>query len=302
MFPMASEPVVHLVDVATPGGMRAMMVRLADVGYCTLTHAVPESLEAAALKAAVELFGRSDRDKRRYLAPLETEPGFFPYGAAHALDTGVPNLLESWSIGVAPPTRFPSEPREAFAAIVALLDLLSSLSSDILTAMDHGLEASGKLRAMYVPRRCDLFALHYPRALLGVAPDARRQSIHIDSSIITLAPRATTTGLLAVDTSGRLVDISPRRGEVVVLAGSVLDHVTGARIRGCQHTVETPPSSAVGCDRTAFVYFAAPDPRAVLHPLVDAEVPVSPLQVHEHDRAYRAHVFPRHGTQDGAPP
>lgn len=288
-------PAISFASIATDAYTDELLHSLRTDGCCRLLDAIPRGLDERALTAAQRLFALPDDVKLKCRAVAPDKAGYSPYGVAHALDSGIPNLLESWTIATQPITPVPGGYGDARKTFAEIDQQLRYVAQATLSALDTALAAAGELERAFVPRDSNLFLLHYPRHLIGRDSRAVRQSLHVDSSIITVTPRATAAGLV-VSTPRGLIRVSLAPSEVLVLAGSLIDYMTRSDITGCRHTVETPDLASAS-DRTSMVYFAAADPAVTLRPLTPSDgqrgAVDKGLSVGHHEGRYAARVYPR---------
>lgn len=291
---MGSSIVVDATDGVSASQGRQLLQSLKSSGLAILAGALPVGLDTQALGACERLFDLSVEQKLRHRAVDGRSSGFCEFGRATALDTGLPNLLESWRI---PPnaTMLPLHTSDV-QALSALRRTLRKLTDDILAVVEHVYDAPGQCGALLGDEAYELYALHYPRRLLGSLRGAVRQSVHFDSSLVTLLPRSSSPGLFAWVDGVRTPILSEPRG-VVVMAGAALEYITGGGIPACRHTVETPLGAEMGSDRLALTFFSSPLETETLHLLPGAElrqrgagwppILVSDFYKQRYERAYR---------------
>jgi isopenicillin N synthase-like dioxygenase len=234
-------------------------------GFAILSGAISATLHELALTSARELFRLPEAEKLALEATEPLMPGFGPYGQSHALDSGIANLLESWTLSRPTPERFPEHMLPAWAAFMHLDSALRSVTASALTALDLSFKSRGELLSLLTWQGCGLHLLHYPRLLLERG-EGRRQSVHHDSTLVTLLPRPTHPGLL-VEVDHRLEPVVPESNDVIMMAGAALEYATAGKIRACMHTVDTPSDSGDAADRTAMVFFGAARIDATLQPI-----------------------------------
>lgn len=256
---------VDYASLLTSGSPQTLLRSLGKSGVAFVRGGVPAQFGRDAQAAATRLFGLSDKVKSELVSSTAMEPGFGPYGQARAMDTGIPNLLESWTISPHSPVNVPAEQREDWYVLVAFARQLRALAENLVVAIDLAWDARGTFVDAICRDMFPLHLLHYPAGLLGTDPGARRQSVHVDSSLITLLPPALGKGL-AYAQDGRLVPLDVPAGSVAVIAGSLLEFLTSARIPACRHTVETPAGAAAE-DRISFTYFVNARPNMTLRPV-----------------------------------
>src|SRR5215217_7926036 len=89
---------------------------LSQTGCFLVRSCVPNRLRRTVNASLLALFSLPQQEKLRYLADKSRnalDSGFSPYGVARALDTGIPNLLETWDLGD-PLNKWPSPLQEQY--------------------------------------------------------------------------------------------------------------------------------------------------------------------------------------------
>lgn len=232
-------------------------------GLAILKDAWPTALEASALEASRALFLQSDEWKEAHRTANPRSGGFIAYGMTHALDTGIANLLEGWCLSPAsdaPPLDIPGS--QIFQQVAAKLHVIAD---NVIVALRDHLDGLAAIEGLVERSSYQLYALYYPARLLGKVDGAVRQSLHADSSIFTLLPRASCPGLLA-RVGTRLIPLHLLPGDMALISGTVLEYLTAGRFPACQHSVETPNDAVQRSDRLSLVYFVDARPEAVIEP------------------------------------
>lgn len=254
--------IVHTSDLFAAQACERLLTLLRRDGFAVLASAWYDADEDLALTAAHRLFTLPVAQKARYRTADPRSPGYVEYGRTRAMDTGIPNLLEMWNLPGDGACGLPAPDATLGRAAAALRELAVAA----LAALERALALPGVLTAMLGDASYELYAMHYPQELLGQDERARRQSVHEDSSLITLLPRATRAGLW-LDMRGELAPFDPRPGDVTIIVGSELEYVTAGSLRSCTHTVETPTAGHLGAERTSLVFFVSAEPDRTLRPL-----------------------------------
>jgi isopenicillin N synthase-like dioxygenase len=255
---------VEFEQWASPGFATSLVDVLTVAGVAVLRGVWSTDLESSALAALESLFAQPENWKKAHRAAEPQLGGFIEYGRTHAADTGVANLLEAWCLSAAfggPAQGIPGWNDLRIGALE-----LHSAAMRVIDALDRGLLAMGSIKALVDDRSHELYSLYYPKRLLGQVQGAMRQSLHADSSICSLLPRATCPGLLA-QIGPDLIPLHPLPGDLVLVSGVILEYLTAGRMVACRHTVETPPDRARGYDRVSLVYFIEARSNAVIAPL-----------------------------------
>jgi len=259
-------------------------------GVTILRGAMSQSSSSVLLGAMRRLFGKSQDEKNRYHSQRAVSPGYEPYGVARAIDTAIPNLLESWTVSPTSLAKFPNDSRDDWYDLADVCRTLNSTGSLALAALDWGLDVGGLLIRSACPNISDLRLINYPAHLIKDIPQgARRQSIHVDSSILTLLPHASERGL-RVEIDGQFVTLSTMPGDVVLMAGSLLEFLTDGRILASRHTVgfNEGPNERIA-DRLSAVYMIDPAPTKYLHRVCGRPETIS---VVEHQSEYTSSFSP----------
>ncbi len=157
-----------------------------SIGYIILQDELPPTLSKFILSESNKLFSETHIDKTAYVASEADAPGFMPFGAAKAIDTGVPNLLESWTILPGRLEKFPTEFYDLFLKVNELSQLFLDKAKSVLTLLERAFKIGGVLRAYCDPGRSSCHIINYPSWLISNGSNARRQSVHKDSSLLTL--------------------------------------------------------------------------------------------------------------------
>ena len=130
------------------------------------------------------------------------QPGFAPMGHARALDTGIPNLLETWLVPEEPQGRWPPAMLEEWQTTLRFKRALRRVAVDVLRALETALGCRPEELVAPLHETGFLRFYHYP-PVSGPPPDgARRQSKHCDMSVVTLLPAASARGLEICDARG----------------------------------------------------------------------------------------------------
>jgi isopenicillin N synthase-like dioxygenase len=263
---MLDVPKLVYDDLLTPRGSSELLDMMTQLGFVEVQGVIPKELDDRALAAAEVLFQLPSSQKQDVRSETFLQKGFSPFGQTRALDTGIPNLLESWVVSQLGPEGIPPGLLDIWYLLAAYGRHLRLVGENALAALDHAWGANGSILAAMNREPSNVHFFHYPRALLGTIEGARRQSIHIDSSIITVLPRATQQGLVIYN-SGDAADVVAARGSVLIISGTVLDFLTSGAVKGCLHTVDTPSSAESAQDRISATYFVDATPSANLSPI-----------------------------------
>lgn len=293
---MHDVPVLHRNDLSTSEGSELLVEALRNLGTVIITDIIPVSLEESTLNAVRALFNLAYHIKQSHAAKAPLEPGFGPHGQARALDTGIPNLLESWTFSDHLPSGIPSERAECWYLVKAYYSYLQLVGQNALLAIDRGLGLSGQLFRLHSNAPFPPQFFNYSTRISNVNPGARRQSVHVDSSIISILPRASKPGLRLFGSDPIAnIGVHPPHGAVVLISGTVLDFLTSSSIPAARHTVEDDYNYIEEPDRISAIHFvnAASGQRVqpVIPRLDKQECEIPTLDIDQHHEQYREHVF-----------
>lgn len=217
------------------------------------------------------LFGLPEQRKRAYRADKNQDPlaaGHSPYGRARALDTGIPNLLETWDInGVG--EYWPQEFKDTLSAIEDLQSQLRAIAVASLSFLSNisGLE---QLAEPSFQRKLSagIHLIHYFPITSEHPVRAVRQSTHEDNTLVTLIPSAdpADSPLLILDRETQsMVPVLPGTCGCIVQFGSALTALSHGKLPSCVHTIRDPRSSEEpNASRYSTPFFVAPGPTTEL--------------------------------------
>jgi isopenicillin N synthase-like dioxygenase len=282
---------------------RLALDQAASQGCFLLVDSLDPKLVANVHSALQRLFGLPLEVKQKYRVNKTVSPlgaGFSPYGVSKALDTGLPNLLETWDIGL-PGENWP-EGMDAEWQLLKLYErTLFDLAVEALAFVEVFVGASrGDLTSLVSSANGGIHLIHYFPLQSEHLDGRRRQSEHCDNSLITLIPPAlpTVSEISIYDRASNAwehVSIAPN--QCLVQAGLLLERVTGDHVRANLHTVRNPDvGSAKNVNRISTPFFLSPGPEMVLRLLPSCSSPASQAKyqdvaVYELQRAYFARVF-----------
>ena len=242
----------------------SVLEELQKTGCYTVKGALSKEFVSQVHADLEKLFSLPLDKKLKFKSEDSTSPGFTPYGIEKAFDTGIPNLLEAWEISAASPHKWPENMDAEWSRLVkfettlydAAHNFLKSLESELGMPPESLSNLAGKLTsvARYI---------HYPMELVSKNTEAKRQSMHSDMSLITINSPATSPGLYAFH-NDILSKKDPQGGDIVIMPGSILEYVTGNRIKSCKHTVDTPKQLAESKRRISMPFFVMPEDHTVL--------------------------------------
>lgn len=242
-------------------------------GMFLLRKCIPPRLRRDVHQSLRSIFRLSNGEKEQFLADKASSPlaaGFSPFGVARALDTGVPNLLETWDLGDHK-TKWPPTLRQQYLTLRRYETLLHTLTKAALEELENELGiAPNQLAGLVAGRRRGLHLIHYFPVDRSHDRNAQRQSRHTDNTLVTLIPPTapSTQGLLIHDRgSGEWLHVRVPADGCVVQVGRLLEFLTNGSLPACLHTVQTPGLYMnANIHRYSTPYFASPAPEVVLQP------------------------------------
>lgn len=235
-------------------------------GCFLLDNCLDTALVDGVHQALISLFSLSSDKKRQFLADKMSDPlahGFSPFGVSKALDTGIPNLLETWDISPEKhnwPEALDHEwyllreyqralARTAIAGLELFTVALGVPHTDLTGLIDkHSIEG--------------IHLIHYFPVPPSPVPGACRHSKHCDNTLITLIPSP-----FPVETG---VEIFNRQTQIwehfviakrsyLVQAGLLLEYITCGAVKASLHTISTPRfGSARNVPRYSSPFFCSP--------------------------------------------
>ena len=255
------------------------MGELRRFGCFIVSEALSEALLADVHDGLKALFGLPAERKRTYQADKNRDPlaaGFSPYGQAKALDTGIPNLLETWDINGLD-DYWPQEFGDTLSAIEKLQSLLHQIalgSLRILSQID-GLEQLAETR-FFEKLSAGIHLIHYFPVSKEHPVRAVRQSTHEDNTLVTLIPPASPADspLMVLDRKAQsMVPVLLKKGECLVQFGSALSALSHGMLPASVHTVRDPRrSEEPNVSRYSTPYFVAPGPNTKLPLISDGKI------------------------------
>jgi len=125
---------------------------------------------------------------------------------------------------------------------------------------------SEPLPGMLSPEASLLRILHYPPLRGDEQADALRAAPHEDINLITLLPVSEQPGLQVQDTAGTWIDVSARRGELIINCGDMLQEATRGYFPSTTHRVDNPGGRIANESRISAPFFLTPRADVVLSP------------------------------------
>ena len=277
------------LEIPHISGLVGIGTALRTCGAVVLKGGLPSETYGSAVEASRRLFGLDEAERMRWRSADPFGVGYLEYGRSRAGDTGIPNLLEAWTIDLENDAAFPTAALpDSWETLRTFGTLLRDRCRAVVAQLDSEQDGGGSLIQLLSPGLRTLLLLHY--LPVSKAPEgSRRQSVHVDASIVTLLPKATTPGL-TVFVDGDPLNVEIDEDDVLIMGGSALEKATAGRIQACSHTVE---SDLDGRDRYSSVFFGQPDARRTIVP-IGSTLDWESEAVADHNRDYFARIF-----QDG---
>jgi len=188
-----------------------------------------------------ELFLRSDSKKMNYHRSGALAPGFSAYGNSKALDTGVPNLLETWDIPKQGDfTNWPDNMHDELLFLHSFEKKCFQISLKVLQIISFtlGLNENEQLHSLVSAKDGGLHLIHYFPYQRYSDRAARRQSWHTDMTLITLLPPSNIGGLFVKDSNQREEEVILDKTDCFIQVGKLLERITCGEFKANLHTVE----------------------------------------------------------------
>ena len=279
-----SIPVVDLKDFirGTPA-QRADFVQvvgdaLCDIGFFAVeNHQIDEMIIRRAYKLMEQFFALPDTQKQKYVDPNGMgQRGFTQFGTEHAKDHTAPDLKEFWHVGqelqpghelldVYGSNIWPTEIEGFKPALLQLYRALEACAQMLLRAIALYLdEPEERLANTIINGDTILRSIHYPPVSQDADPASVRAAAHEDINLITILCESTAPGLELLQRDGHWRPIHALKGQFVVDAGDMLQHVTNGRLKSTTHRVTNPDNSRER--RFSMPFFVHPRPEVDLTP------------------------------------
>ena len=290
----APEPILPVVDVApfladerSPAAA-AVVAELGravhEIGFLYVVgHGIPHRLADEVHAVARRFFALSEAE--RLAIENVRSPQFRGYTRfGHEHTNGRIDLRDQVDIGRELPTRelnpddppwlrlrgpnlWPDEPPEFRALTTAWMERLEQLGQSLLRALALALELPADTFAAAVsPPEVLLKVIRYLTPA-GATPgaDGTGQGVgaHRDTGFLSLVHQDAVGGL-QVERGGRLIDVEPRPGTLVVNIGEMFQLVTRGYYKATVHRVVSPPP---GVERISLAYFFNPRLESTLAPV-----------------------------------
>lgn len=231
---------------------------LTNNSCCILTtSSLTENDNERVITILKKLFERPLECKLKFASAEPLQAGFSPYGRSKALDTGIKNTLETWDINLSEPINFPIEMKDDWAFLINYQSRIFDLVSEFFQFLSFGINIKNNTFSNLLKRENGgIHFIHYLPYNDTFHPKARRQSKHVDMTLITVIPASDEKGL-EVEIDGNWLPVSLKPNEFLIQVGKLLERMFGEKIKACLHTVETYDSVKLK-HRYAFPFFASP--------------------------------------------
>lgn len=253
----------------------ALMEGFRQFGFIILKdHRVSRDLLRRAYALAAEFFALPEAEKFRYVAGVDGQRGYTPFGREHAKNAKVGDLKEFWHIGrefepgspladTYPANVWPHRPDGFRETFLALYDALEEAGLSMLEALAPSLDAPRDyFRNMATNGNSILRLLHYPPVPDGADPEAVRAAAHEDINLITILVAANGAGLELLTREGEWLPVETSPDNLIVDAGDMLARATNDVIPATTHRVVNPKGPNVS--RYSMPFFMHPHSQAVL--------------------------------------
>ena len=239
-----------------------------DYGFAIVAdHGIPDELIHRAEDKAKAFFALPEEVKRKYLIPGGGGArGYTPFGIETAKGHKAHDLKEFWHVGRdllaghrfrdhMPDNLWPSEVsgfKDTFLELFATFDrtglkVLKAIARYLKIDEDYFEDAVRDGNSV-------LRALHYPPVPKPTGEHIRAGA-HEDINAITLLLGAEEAGLELLTRDGRWIPVSPKRGELVINIGDMLQRLTNGRLRSTSHRVVNPTPDRASKARYSMPFF-----------------------------------------------
>lgn len=237
-------------------------------------HGVSPNLLNKAYEVSAEFFAQSRAEKDRYLAGVDGQRGYTPFGVEHAKDSKAADLKEFWHVGrefdgnsplahIYPANVWPEQPADFRDTFLTLYHALEEAGLVMLEALAPSLDVDQNyFRRMATDGNSILRLLHYPPIPDGADPNAIRAAAHEDINLITILVAANGAGLELLTREGTWLPVETDPKNLIVDAGDMLARATNDVIPATTHRVVNPDGPNVS--RYSMPFFMHPHPDAVI--------------------------------------
>lgn len=214
--------------------------------------------------------------KRKYINETGGHRGYTAFGVENAKGNPVADLKEFWHVGQLNP---PADEQSLHyqdniwpnfdlfeTTFTTLFKGLEDLGLLLLDALADQIDPnSDYLRTMAQNGNSILRLLHYPPIAKDAPINAVRAAAHEDINLITLLVAANGKGLQLLTRDNQWMEIDTDPSNIIVDAGDMLAHITGAKIPATTHRVIN--TGDLSKSRYSIPFFMHPKPDVILRPL-----------------------------------
>ncbi len=239
-----------------------------EYGFAIIAdHGIPDDLIRRAEEKAKAFFALPDAVKRGYHVPGGGGArGYTPFGIETAKGHKAHDLKEFWHVGrelpeahpfrgPMPDNVWPEEIASFHDTFLELYETFDRAGIKILKAVARylGIEEDYLVDSVRDGNSV-LRLLHYP-PIEGEPGSHIRAGAHEDINTITLLLGAEEAGLELKTRDGRWLPVSPKKGELVVNIGDMLQRLTNGLLRSTTHRVVNPAPERRGRSRYSMPFF-----------------------------------------------
>ena len=239
-----------------------------DYGFAIIRdHGIPQDVIDDAEEKAKAFFALPEETKRKYLIEGSGGArGYTPFGIETAKGAKAHDLKEFFHVGRDLPEGHPFRGhmgdnvwpaevpgfKETFQQLYAAFD---AAGIKILRAVARFLEIDEDYFTDTVRDGNSVMRLlHYPPQNEPTGEHIRAGA-HEDINTITLLLGAEEAGLQLKTKDGRWLDVSPKKGELVINIGDMLQRLTNGRLRSTPHRVVNPAPDRASKARYSMPFF-----------------------------------------------
>lgn len=230
-------------------------------------HGIPQELIDRAEAKSKQFFALPEEAKKKYfLEGKGGARGYTPFGIETAKGHQAHDLKEFWHVGrelpaghkyesSMPPNVWPSEVVSFKDTFLELYDTFDRTGLKILSAIARFLKLPEDYFVDTVKDGNSVMRLlHYP-AQTEPTGNHIRAGAHEDINTITLLLGAEEAGLELQTKEGRWIPVSPKKGELVINMGDMLQRLTNGYLRSTSHRVVNPTPDRASHARYSMPFF-----------------------------------------------
>ncbi|QNN65643.1 isopenicillin N synthase family oxygenase [Sphingomonas rhizophila] len=250
------------------GFARELGESFVDYGFAIVRdHGIPQELIDRAEAKAKEYFALPDAVKQQYVIPGGGGArGHTPFGIETAKGAKAHDLKEFWHVGRELPAGhpfrnvmadnvWPSEVPGFKETFLELYDTFDRTGVKVLRAIARFLKVDEDYFTDTVRDGNSVMRmLHYPPQTEATGEHIRAGA-HEDINTITLLLGAEEAGLELNTKDGRWIPVSPKKGELVINIGDMLQRLTNGRLRSTSHRVVNPTPDRASKARYSMPFF-----------------------------------------------